>query len=59
MCSLMKDPVTLPSSKAVVDMATIKAHLLSDPRDPFNRQPLKIEDVVPSLSIWILNSNAT
>ena len=44
----MKDPVTLPSSHAVVDRATIKSHLLSDSKDPFNRAPLKIEDVIPS-----------
>lgn len=44
----MKDPVTLPSSRAVVDRATIKSHLLSDSKDPFNRAPLKIEDVIPS-----------
>ena len=48
MATLMKDPVTLPSSKATIDLATIKSHLLSDPTDPFNRVPLKIEDVVPS-----------
>ena len=44
----MRDPVTLPSSRVVVDRATIKSHLLSDPKDPFNRSPLKIEDVIPS-----------
>jgi len=44
----MKDPVTLPSSRAVVDRATIKSHLLSDIKDPFNRAPLKIEEVIPS-----------
>jgi ubiquitin conjugation factor E4 B len=44
----MKDPVILPSSRAVVDRATIKSHLLSDVRDPFNRAPLKIEEVIPS-----------
>ena len=48
MYSVMKDPVILPSSRAVVDRATIKAHLLSDSTDPFNRVPLKIEDVIPS-----------
>ncbi|KAN0064334.1 Ubiquitin conjugation factor E4 [Thecaphora frezii] len=48
MATLMKDPVVLPSSKAVVDRSTIKAHLLSDATDPFNRMPLKIEDVVPA-----------
>ena len=46
--TVMKDPVTLPSSRAVVDRATIKSHLLSDSKDPFNRAPLKIEDVIPS-----------
>ena len=44
----MKDPVTLPTSRVVVDRATIRGHLLSDSSDPFNRVPLKIEDVIPS-----------
>jgi ubiquitin conjugation factor E4 B len=43
---LMTDPVTLPVSKIVVDRSTIRSHLLSDPHDPFNRSPLKIEDVI-------------
>jgi ubiquitin conjugation factor E4 B len=30
-----------------IDRATIRSHLLSDPNDPFNRAPLKIEDVKP------------
>ena len=46
--TVMKDPVTLPSSRVVVDRATIKSHLLSDSKDPFNRVPLKIEEVIPS-----------
>ena len=46
MGSLMEDPVLLPSSKQIVDRSTIRSHLLSDPTDPFNRVPLKIEDVV-------------
>lgn len=46
--TIMKDPVTLPSSRTVVDRATIKSHLLSDSTDPFNRVPLKIEEVIPS-----------
>lgn len=49
MYTLMRDPVTLPS-KTVVDRSTIKAHLLSDASDPFNRMPLKLEDVVSSWS---------
>ncbi|TFK28063.1 ubiquitin conjugation factor E4 [Coprinopsis marcescibilis] len=47
MFTVMKDPVRLPSSNAIVDRATIKSHLLSDTKDPFNRAPLSIEDVVP------------
>jgi ubiquitin conjugation factor E4 B len=52
MATLMREPVILPSSKAVVDLSTIKSHLLSDPTDPFNRVPLKIEDVTPRTSIF-------
>jgi len=49
--TLMRDPVILPTSKAVVDRSTIKQHLLSDPSDPFNRTPLKIEDVVADTAL--------
>ncbi|KAF1835084.1 ubiquitin conjugation factor E4 [Decorospora gaudefroyi] len=51
MASLMEDPVTLPISKQVVDRSTIQSHLLSDPHDPFNRTPLKIEDVVTNVQL--------
>jgi hypothetical protein len=47
MFTVMRDPVLLPSSKAILDRATIKSHLLSDSKDPFNRAPLSIEDVIP------------
>ncbi len=43
----MKDPVILPTSKTSIDRSTIRSHLLSDSTDPFNRAPLKIEEVVP------------
>lgn len=46
MYTLMKDPVTLPTSKVNIDRSTIRAHLLSDSTDPFNRMPLKLEDVI-------------
>ncbi|KAK3941785.1 ubiquitin elongating factor core-domain-containing protein [Diplogelasinospora grovesii] len=46
MGDLMKDPVILPS-KHVVDRSTIIQHLLSDPKDPFTRQPMTIGDVIP------------
>jgi ubiquitin conjugation factor E4 B len=45
--TLMEDPVILPTSRTTLDRSTIRSHLLSDPTDPFNRSPLKIEDVVP------------
>jgi len=47
MFTVMRDPVCLPSSKTILDRATIKSHLLSDSKDPFNRAPLTIEEVVP------------
>ena len=47
MVTVMRDPVRLPSSRAILDRATIKSHLLSDAKDPFNRVPLTIEDVTP------------
>lgn len=48
MFTVMRDPVILPSSKTTLDRSTIKSHLLSDSKDPFNRAPLSIEDVIPS-----------
>ena len=49
--TLMRDPVILPTSRATVDRSTIRSHLLSDPQDPFNRSPLKIEDVVDDVEL--------
>ena len=46
MSELMVDPVVLPSSRITIDRSTIKQHLLSDPTDPFNRVPLRIEEVL-------------
>ena len=42
---IMKNPVRLPSG-AVVDKVNIARHLLSDEHDPFNRQPLKQNELV-------------
>ena len=47
MSVLMTDPVRLPSSGQVVDRQTIARHLLSDQTDPFNREPLSLDKVVP------------
>ncbi|OLN95247.1 Ubiquitin conjugation factor E4 [Colletotrichum chlorophyti] len=46
MGDLMKDPVTLPSQH-IVDRSTIVQHLLSDPKDPFTRQPMTVDDAIP------------
>ncbi|KAG2051581.1 hypothetical protein BDR06DRAFT_938883 [Suillus hirtellus] len=51
MATIMRDPVTLPSSRVVIDRSTIKSHLLSDSKDPFNRVPLVIEDVIPNVEL--------
>ncbi|KAH6907999.1 ubiquitin conjugation factor E4 [Coprinopsis sp. MPI-PUGE-AT-0042] len=51
MFTVMRDPVRLPSSKAIMDRSTIKSHLLSETRDPFNRAPLTIEEVIPETEL--------
>ncbi|EGV62419.1 Ubiquitin conjugation factor E4 [Yamadazyma tenuis] len=51
MFTLMEDPVILPSSRVSIDRSTIKAHLLSDSTDPFNRVPLKLEDVLDDFEL--------
>ncbi|CAF0975154.1 unnamed protein product [Didymodactylos carnosus] len=45
--TLMTDPVMLPSSKQILDRQTIARHLLSDQTDPFNRNYLRMQDVLP------------
>lgn len=47
----MRDPVLLPSSKTIIDRSTIKQHYLSDATDPFNRVPLKWEDITDAVEI--------
>ncbi|KAJ3033823.1 hypothetical protein HDV00_005788 [Rhizophlyctis rosea] len=48
MATLMEDPVILPTSGQTVDRSTIKTYLLSGAQDPFNRQPLSIDMVIPN-----------
>lgn len=61
MQSLMRDPVILPVSRQIVDRPVIERHLLNNPTDPFNRQPLSIDEVVPDTELklridaWILS----
>lgn len=45
MSTLMIDPVIFPSSHVTVDRTTIARHLLSDQTDPFNREPLTMDQV--------------
>lgn len=47
---LMEDPVILPSGK-IVDRSTIVQHLLSDPKDPFTRQPMTMDDAKPATEL--------
>ena len=49
--TLMVEPVLLPTSKMVVDRCVIAKHLLSDPIDPFNRQPLQMSEVIPQTDL--------
>lgn len=41
----------LPSSHTILDRSTIKQHYLSDATDPFNRQPLKWEDITDAVEL--------
>eukprot|EP01104_Vermistella_antarctica_P015755 TRINITY_DN5239_c3_g1_i1.p1 TRINITY_DN5239_c3_g1~~TRINITY_DN5239_c3_g1_i1.p1 ORF type:complete len:1278 (+),score=450.43 TRINITY_DN5239_c3_g1_i1:198-4031(+) len=50
-CSIMNDPVILPSSKTVVDRTMISRHLLSDETDPFNRSPLTADMLVDDVEL--------
>lgn len=50
MGDIMHDPVVLPS-RHVVDRSTIVQHLLSDPKDPYTRQPMTIDDVKPAAEL--------
>lgn len=59
MYTLMEDPVILPASKMSLDRSTIRSHLLSDPHDPFNRVPLKEEDVKPGMFTQLMQSGGS
>lgn len=47
MATLISEPVRLPTSDNVMDLAAIKGQLLGDPRDPFNRAPLTVDMLEP------------
>lgn len=44
---IMKDPVLLPTSNTIVDRMTINKHLSTDETDPFNRNKLTKDMLVP------------
>jgi ubiquitin conjugation factor E4 B len=50
-CTLMRDPVKLPTSGTIVDRPTIMRHLLSDTHDPFNRAPLTADMLQPATEL--------
>lgn len=54
MDTLMKDPVQLPSGN-IVDRHVIVRHLLNSQTDPFNRQPLTEDELIPSKFQDMLN----
>ena len=45
--NIMTDPVKLPKSNVILDRKTIETHLLSDQTDPFNREPLTKDMLIP------------
>ena len=47
MADIMIDPVMLPASKTIMDRKTIQRIIMSDDHDPYTRDPLKMEDLVP------------
>lgn len=47
MDTLMDDPVILPSSGKIMDRPVIIRHLLNSQTDPFNRQPLSEDNLMP------------
>ncbi|CAH0755919.1 unnamed protein product [Diatraea saccharalis] len=50
MDTLMTDPVFLPSGK-VMDRSVILRHLLNSATDPFNRQPLSEDQLLPATEL--------
>ncbi|KAI8058379.1 ubiquitin elongating factor core-domain-containing protein [Syncephalis plumigaleata] len=44
--TLMRDPVTLPTSGVTMERSAIKSHLLSSPFDPFNRKALSVDMLI-------------
>ena len=47
----MENPVTLPSSHMNIDRRNIEDYLLSNPTDPFNRNPLTKEELIHNVEL--------
>lgn len=64
MSTLMRNPLILTTSGMRIDRSTLAQHLLTDPRDPFNRAPLTLEQALPDhqmkhdIELWILQKKA-
>ncbi len=50
MATLMNEPVKLPSGISI-DRPVIVRHLLNTPQDPFNRQHLTVDMLVPDYEL--------
>jgi len=48
---LMEDPIILPTSHMNIDRKTIEEYLLTNPTDPFNRNPLTKEELIPNVEL--------
>lgn len=49
--TLMRDPVVSPASGTTYDRAVIRRHLLTDLRDPLNREALSPYDLKPDVEL--------
>ena len=47
----MEDPVILPTTHINIDRKTIEDCLLRNPTDPFNRNPLTKEELIPNVEL--------
>ena len=49
--TLMEDPVILPITHINIDRKTVEDCLLINPTDPFNRNPLNKEELIPNFEL--------
>ena len=50
-CVLIEDPIILPTSHINIDRKIIEEYLLTNPKDPFNRNPLTKEELIPNVEL--------